>query len=82
MDWPSTDALCRQKFLQTAIILGQLLTIIIIIFNLRTAAFKAYCAIWVRRSNFHHQATPRVSTRESLSGGTWNCGREMSKDFA
>jgi hypothetical protein len=35
----------------------------IIIFNLRTAAFKAYCAIWVRRSNFRHQASPRVSTQ-------------------
>jgi hypothetical protein len=34
-------------------------------FNLRTAAFKAYCAIWVRRSNFCHQASPRVSPRES-----------------
>jgi hypothetical protein len=34
-------------------------------FNLRTAAFKAYCAIWVRRSNFGHQASPRVSPRES-----------------
>ena len=36
---------------------------IIIIFNLRTAAFKAYCAIWVRRSNFRHQASPRESTQ-------------------
>jgi hypothetical protein len=36
----------------------------IIIFNLRTAAFKAYCAIWVRRSNFRHQASPRASPRE------------------
>jgi len=26
----------------------------IIIFNLHTAAFKAYCAIWVKRSNFRH----------------------------
>ena len=34
-------------------------------FQLRTAAFKAYCAIWVRRSNFHHQAPPRVSPRDS-----------------
>jgi hypothetical protein len=34
-------------------------------FNLRTAAFKAYCAIWVRHSNFRHQASPRVSPRES-----------------
>ena len=39
--------------------------IIIIIINLSTAAFKAYCAIWVRRSNFRHQASPRVSPRES-----------------
>jgi len=38
---------------------------IIIIFNIRTAAFKAYCAIWVSRSNFRHQASPRVSPRES-----------------
>jgi hypothetical protein len=33
-----------------------------IIFNLHTAAFKAYSAIWVRRSNFRHQASPRVTT--------------------
>jgi hypothetical protein len=38
---------------------------IIIIFKLRTSAFKAYCAIWVRRSNFRHQASPRVSPRKS-----------------
>jgi hypothetical protein len=38
---------------------------IIIIFNLCTAAFKAYCANWVRYSNFCHQASPRVSPRES-----------------
>jgi hypothetical protein len=37
----------------------------IIIFQLSTAAFKAYSAIWVRRSNFRHQASPRVSPRES-----------------
>jgi hypothetical protein len=35
-----------------------------IIFNLRTAFFKAYCVIWVRRSNFCHQASPRVSPRK------------------
>jgi len=34
-------------------------------FQLRTTAFKAYCAIWVRRSNFRHQASPRVSPCES-----------------
>jgi len=26
---------------------------------------QAYCAIWVRRSSFNHQASPRVSPRES-----------------
>jgi hypothetical protein len=35
------------------------------LFNLRTAAFKAYFEIWVRRSNFRHQASPRVSPHES-----------------
>ena len=40
-------------------------TVFIKIFNLRTAAFKAYCAIWVRRSKFRHQASQRVSPRES-----------------
>jgi hypothetical protein len=39
--------------------------IIIIIFNLRTAVFKAYCAIWVRHSKFRHQASRRVSPCES-----------------
>jgi len=34
-------------------------------FNLRTAAFKVYCAIWVRRSKFRHQASPRVSPGDS-----------------
>ena len=33
-------------------------------FQLRTAAFKAYCAIWVRLSNFRHQASPRMSPHE------------------
>jgi len=28
-------------------------------------SLKAYCAIWVRRSNFRHQASPRMSPRES-----------------
>jgi hypothetical protein len=28
-------------------------------------SLKAYCAIWFRRSNFRHQASPRVSPRES-----------------
>jgi hypothetical protein len=38
---------------------------IIIYFQLRTATFKAYCAIWVRRFNFRHQASSRVSPSES-----------------
>jgi hypothetical protein len=33
-------------------------------FQLRIAAFKAYCAIWVIRSNFRHQASPRLSPRD------------------
>jgi hypothetical protein len=40
-------------------------TVNIIFFTLRTAAFKAYCAIWVRLSKFRHQASRRVSPRES-----------------
>jgi hypothetical protein len=42
-----------------------IIIIIIIIFNLLTASFKAYCVIWVKRSNFRHQESPRVSPRES-----------------
>jgi len=54
-------------------------------------SLKAYCAILVRRSNFRYQASPRLSPRESTqrrhrarapSCGTWNCGREMSCNFA
>jgi len=37
--------------------------IIIIIFQLRTAAFKAYCAILVRGSNFRNRASPHESTQ-------------------
>jgi hypothetical protein len=42
-----------------------IITLIIIIFNLSTAAFKAYCAIWVRLSYFRHQASPHLAPRES-----------------
>ena len=38
----------------------------IIIFNLRTPTFKAYCAIWVRLSNFCHQVSPRESTQQQV----------------
>jgi len=49
----------------TAVSLKISLLVVFIIFNLRTAAFKAYCAIWVRHANFRHQASPRVSPHES-----------------
>jgi len=39
--------------------------VIIIIFITTHCSLKAYCAILVRRSNFRHQASPRVSPRES-----------------
>jgi hypothetical protein len=35
------------------------------IFNYALQPFKAYYAIWVRRFNFRHQASQRVSLRES-----------------
>ena len=35
------------------------------IFNYALQPFKAYCAIWVRHSNFRHQASPCVSPREN-----------------
>jgi hypothetical protein len=38
--------------------------LLLLFFNLCTAAFKAYCAIWVRRSNFRHQASPCKSTQQ------------------
>jgi hypothetical protein len=35
------------------------------IFNYALQPIEAYCAIWVRRSNFRQHASPRVSPRES-----------------
>ena len=35
------------------------------LYNYALQPLKAYCAILVRRSNFRHQASPRVSPRES-----------------
>jgi len=35
------------------------------IFNYALQPFKAYCAVWVKRSNFRHQASPRLSPCES-----------------
>jgi len=34
-------------------------------FQLTHCSLEAYCAILVRRSNFRHQTSPRVSPRES-----------------
>jgi len=35
------------------------------LFSTTHCSLKAYCAIWIRRSNFRHQASQRVSPRES-----------------
>jgi hypothetical protein len=37
----------------------------VFIFNYALQPFKAYCAIWIGLFNFRHQASPRVSPRES-----------------
>jgi len=56
---------------------------LVFIHNYALQHFKAYCAIWIRRSNFRHQASPRVSPHESAQRcGRRNCGREMSGNFA
>ena len=70
----------KQLYLQHLVFVTPLLlpaaiavgTSILYYFQLCTAAFKAYCAILVRRSNFRHQASPRVSPRESTQRR--NCG--------
>jgi hypothetical protein len=46
---------------ESPVFIGQEAVFYYFFFQLRTAAFKAYCAIWVRLSNFRHQASPRVS---------------------
>jgi hypothetical protein len=55
---------------------------VIVIFNLRTAAFKAYCVIWVRCSNFRHQASPRVTMREHPAMEGETVGKKCPKIFA
>ena len=39
----------------------------VFIFSCTLQHFKAYCAVWVRRSNFCHQASPRVSGKFCLN---------------
>jgi hypothetical protein len=41
------------------------LSICVYLFSNTHCSLKAYCAIWDRRSNFRHQASPRLSPRES-----------------
>jgi hypothetical protein len=48
--------------------------LLLLFFNYTLQPSKAYCAIWVRRSSFQHQASPRMERR-------WNCGREMFGKF-
>jgi len=47
------------------IIIVVVVVVVVVVFQLRTAAFKTYCVIWIRSSNFRHQASPHVSPRES-----------------
>jgi hypothetical protein len=42
-----------------------LLPLSMFIFNYALQPFKAYSVIWIRRSNFRHQVSPRVSPRVS-----------------
>ena len=55
----------RDKTLYDAISFVSNVTLFMFIFNYALQSFKTYCAIWVRRSNFRHQASPCVSPRES-----------------
>ena len=41
------------------------LPLFLFVYTTTHCSLKAYCAIWVRRSNFRHQTSPRVSPRES-----------------
>ena len=56
---------CRRKAISitySECVFGPVCLFVCLFVQLRTAAFKAYCAILVRRSNFHYQASPREST--------------------
>jgi len=66
---------CKLHFTLTDIII---IIIIIIIIQLRTAALRLIVRSWLDVPTFattcHHARAP--------SGGRWNCGREMSGNFA
>jgi hypothetical protein len=51
------------------------------IFNLRSAGFNAYCAVWVRRSNFRHQASTRVSPCKSTQRRKVELGARNVREF-
>jgi hypothetical protein len=55
---------------------------IIIIFNLRTAAFKAYVPPGLDVPTFATRRLHAFHHARALSGGRWNCGQEMSENFA
>ena len=57
--------LLQTRTLEELVFMQRIETDICLFIQLRTAACKAYCAIWIRRSNFRHQASQRVSPRES-----------------
>jgi hypothetical protein len=50
----------------------KVIEVLLLFFNYALQPFKAYCATWVRRSNFRYQASPRVTTRghPKAEGGT------------
>jgi len=56
----ATSRLAQGRFPET-----QCQSCIIYLYYYALQLLKAYCAIWVRHSNFRHQASPRVSPRES-----------------
>ena len=62
---PNTAYRWSQHGLATLWLMSEWPCNIIIIFNLCTAAFRAYCAILVRHSNFHHQVSQRGSPCKS-----------------
>jgi hypothetical protein len=55
----TVSVIVRKTFVWTRVLLWMVL-----FFNYALQPFKAYCAIWVRRSNFRCQASPRTQRRK------------------
>jgi hypothetical protein len=55
--------------------------LLLFFFQLRTAAFKAYCASWVRLPTFATRRLHACHHARAPNGGRWKCGREMSGKF-